>query len=263
MAASQFRSSTHLQQPTVPLNAYLQQENRTSTGGTTRLSEQTQSLNLLNGKGGKSAYHNGRENVSSVGSSSAKGSNSPVGGGKASKKKSRRNRTTFSQYQIEELEKCFQKSHYPDVQAREELSYKSNLAEDRIMVWFQNRRAKWRKTEKTWGKASVMAEYGLYGAMVRHSLPLPESLRKTKPNEETVAPWLLGMHKKSQEVPNGKGSEEGSDEPMSEEQDGSAASNVDDGFDERQSSDSANNGHHSHKDDAISSASTPIADSLY
>ena len=36
----------------------------------------------------------------------------------------------------------------------------------------QNKRAKWRKTEKTWGKSTIMAEYGLYGAMVRHSLPV-------------------------------------------------------------------------------------------
>uniref|UniRef100_A0A182K5Y3 Kelch-like protein diablo n=1 Tax=Anopheles christyi TaxID=43041 RepID=A0A182K5Y3_9DIPT len=42
-----------------------------------------------------------------------------------------------------------------------------------------------------------MAEYGLYGAMVRHSLPLPETILKSAKENETVAPWLLGMHRPS------------------------------------------------------------------
>ena len=38
-----------------------------------------------------------------------------------------------------------------------------------------------------------MAEYGLYGAMVRHSLPLPDTIMKSVDNgEECPAPWLLG-----------------------------------------------------------------------
>lgn len=61
----------------------------------------------------------------------------------------------------------------------------------------QNRRAKWRKTEKCWGRSTIMAEYGLYGAMVRHSLPLPDTILKSAKENDTVAPWLLGMEMKS------------------------------------------------------------------
>ena len=43
-----------------------------------------------------------------------------------------------------------------------------------------------------------MAEYGLYGAMVRHSLPLPDTIIRQAESDECVAPWLLGkLHKRT------------------------------------------------------------------
>ncbi|KAK1805110.1 hypothetical protein P4O66_019462, partial [Electrophorus voltai] len=57
-------------------------------------------------------------------------------------------RTSYTTDQLEELERVFQDDHYPDAEKRKEIAISVGVTPQRVMVWFQNRRAKWRKISK-------------------------------------------------------------------------------------------------------------------
>ncbi|XP_064512911.1 uncharacterized protein LOC135415189 isoform X2 [Pseudopipra pipra] len=60
----------------------------------------------------------------------------------------KKSRTSYNAEQLEELERVFQEDPYPDTEKKMELAAAFGVMPKRILVWFQNRRAKWRKLEK-------------------------------------------------------------------------------------------------------------------
>ena len=55
-------------------------------------------------------------------------------------RKPRKARTAFSDSQLQNLEKSFEKQKYLSVQDRQELAAKLSLTDTQVKTWFQNRR---------------------------------------------------------------------------------------------------------------------------
>uniref|UniRef100_A0A8C4LEC0 Homeobox protein goosecoid-2 n=1 Tax=Equus asinus asinus TaxID=83772 RepID=A0A8C4LEC0_EQUAS len=80
----------------------------------------------------------------------------PGAGGPGPQRRTRRHRTIFSEEQLQALEALFVQNQYPDVGTRERLAGRIRLREERVEVWFKNRRAKWRHQKRASASARLL-----------------------------------------------------------------------------------------------------------
>ncbi|XP_065054019.1 homeobox protein DLL homolog isoform X2 [Rhopilema esculentum] len=99
-------------------------------------------------------------------------------------KSQRKPRTIFNSFQLRELNRAFERTHYLSLPERGDLALALGLTQTQVKIWFQNRRSKYKKLLKTTGGQGFMNvipdnaaawEYSksMYGGPLAHFNAIP------------------------------------------------------------------------------------------
>ena len=85
----------------------------------------------------------------------------------------RRKRTAFTNDQLIELEAEFQQKKYLSLLERSQIAQTLNLSEIQVKIWWQNRRAKWKRI-----KAGQLRQFSTHCETNKILCPIPVHIKK-------------------------------------------------------------------------------------